>query len=111
VPGVEVEGGFATRLSPDGQPTEPAGVFRVGEQVGIVYGVRRADSQLFRAVFRVESQERVVPVMQPQPLEGPGRFRFRLDTAQGSPGLYAFALVVPQGGQPAVVLLVPFALQ
>ncbi|MCS7173666.1 MAG: hypothetical protein N0A24_09905 [Armatimonadetes bacterium] len=92
-------------------PTEPAGVFRVGEKVGVDYRVTRMDTQVVRLFVRIESQERVIPVVNPEPLEGPGRHLYSLDTSQGSPGLYAFVLAVPQGGQPAVVLLVPFALQ
>ncbi|MDR7416002.1 MAG: hypothetical protein QN193_03435 [Armatimonadota bacterium] len=111
VPGVEIGGGMTVRLGPDGMPTEPAGVFRVGERVGVDYTILRMDTQVVRVVVRVESQERVIPVNQPEPEDKPGRFLYRLDTGGGSPGLYAFALAVPQGGQPAVVLVIPFALQ
>ncbi|MDQ7801913.1 MAG: hypothetical protein QN142_04405 [Armatimonadota bacterium] len=111
VPGVEVEGGMAVRLGPDGKPTEPAGTFRVGEPVGILFGVRRMETQVVTLVVKIESQERVVPVTNPQPVEKPGRTLYTLDTQGGSSGLYGFVLAVPQGGQPAVVLLVPFALQ
>lgn len=111
VPGVEIGGGMTVRLGPDGMPTEPAGVFRVGEQVGVDYTILRMDTKVVRVVVRIESQERVIPVNQPEPEEKPGRFLYRLATGGGSPGLYAFALAVPQSGQPAVVLVIPFALQ
>ncbi len=113
VPGVEVDGGVTVRVGPDGQPTEPAGVFRVGETVGALFKLNRMDTQLVRVWVRVESQERVIPVSQPQPLQAePGSATLAtLATQGGSPGLYAFALAVPQGGQPAVVLVIPFALQ
>ncbi|MCS7234776.1 MAG: hypothetical protein RMM30_02190 [Armatimonadota bacterium] len=102
---------MTVRLGPDGMPTGAAGVFRVGEKVGVDYQVARMDRQVVRLFVRIESQDRVIPVVNPEPLEGPGRHLYRLDTTSGSPGLYAFVLAVPQGGQPAVVLLVPFALQ
>lgn len=111
VPGVEIGGGMTARLGPDGMPAEPAGIFRVGETVGVDYSVLRMDAQLVRVFVRIESQERVFPVTQPEPEKGPGRFLFRLQTQGGQPGLYAFALAAAQSGQPAVVLLIPFALQ
>ena len=111
VPGVEIGGGMTVRLGPDGMPTGPAGQFRVGERVGVDYLILRMDAQVVRLFVRVESQERVIPVTQPEPEEKAGRFLYRLDTQGGQPGLYAFVLAVPQGGQPAVVLIVPFALQ
>jgi hypothetical protein len=113
VPGVEVDGGVAVRVGPDDRPTEQAGVFRVGETVGALFKLNRMDTQVVRVWVRIESQERVIPVTQPQPLQAePGRATLAtLATQGGQPGLYAFALAVPQSGQPAVVLVIPFALQ
>lgn len=113
VPGVEVDGGVTVRVGPDGRPTEPAGVFRVGENVGALFKLNRMDAQVVALWVRVESQERVIPVTQPQPLQAePGRATLAtLGTQGGQPGLHSFVLAVPQGGQPAVVLLIPFALQ
>ena len=113
VPGVEVDGGVAVRVGPDYRPTEQAGVFRVGETVGALFKLNRMDTQVVRVWVRIESQERVIPVTQPQPLQAePGRATLAtLATQGGQPGLYAFALAVPQSGQPAVVLVIPFALQ
>lgn len=110
-PGVEIGGGMTVRLGPDGMPTGPAGQFRVGERVGVDYLILRMDTQVVRLFVRVESQDRVIPVTQPEPEERAGRFLYRLDTQGGQPGLYAFVLAVPQGSQPVVVLIVPFALQ
>lgn len=113
VPGVEVDGGVTVRVGPDDRPTEPAGVFRVGETVGALFKLNRMDTQVVRVWVRIESQERVIPVTQPQPLQAePGKATLAtLATQGGQPGLYAFALAVPQSGQPAVVLVIPFALQ
>ncbi len=102
---------MTTRLGPDGRPAEPAGIFRVGETVGVDYHILRMDAQVVRVFFRIESQDRVFPVTQPEPETGPGRFLFRLQTQGGQPGLYAFALLAARSGQPAPVLLIPFALQ
>ena len=113
VPGVEVDGGFAVRLGPDGRPTERAGIFRVGEPVGVLFKLNRMETQVLYVWVRIESQERIIPVTQPAPVQAePGRAALaQLNTQGGQPGLHAFALAVPQGGQPAVVLVVPFALQ
>lgn len=106
---MEVTGGFTARPGPDGQPTEPTGTFRVGETVGVYFEVTRMDSPLVMVFVRVESQDRVIPVGQPQPLDRPGRHGVSINTQGGSPGLYAFALASPQSQ--AVALVVPFLLQ
>ncbi len=109
VPGVEVTFGFTARPGPDGQPGEPTGTFRVGETVGVYFEVTRLESPLVMVVVRVESQDRVFPVGQPQPLDRPGRHAVSVNTQGGSPGLHAFALASPQSQ--AVAFVVPFLLQ